>query len=183
MKKIYKLLILIIVIILTCVYNIDFIILKLKGANYLVRQSDKDDIYSNLILIKNNTSSIEFHEILMSLLNENNANILTKTTAIRIVNDYNFSEYLPQLIKIKNNLTPISFDTTWTYIISEYDYDSFNHKNLELVDKYKELVNIDTIWRYKINLNKDSTIILKNSFFVYCLDIALLKFEKVRNEK
>ena len=56
MKKLYKLLVLIIILILTCLYNIDFIKFKLKGANYLVRQSDKDDIYSNLILIKNNNT-------------------------------------------------------------------------------------------------------------------------------
>ena len=73
----------------------------LHGFDFVVK-GDKDNVYERLLLVEKVKPAKEFNQLLDSLLNKNNPDLLTMEAGIRYVKENNLIEKKIKLISIQN---------------------------------------------------------------------------------
>jgi len=119
----------------------DYVTLLIKGSDKFIFESDKDNVYSNLLLVKRTKKTSEFDQLLKDFLNNKNKDLLTKEAVIRYIRENKKRENLNDLILVRNSFESINEDSVWTIEIEKNRFRSNKLKNSVIVPYLNETIN------------------------------------------
>lgn len=93
-----------------------------KNAFKFIYKSNKDDIYDNLLYVKDNLRRDTFLGVINALLDSSNSDLMSKEAAFRYIYEYDEKGFLEQLIQIRMESKTKSSDSTWETKISKNSY-------------------------------------------------------------
>lgn len=111
----------------------DSIQLLFLGKYEFVIKGDKDNVYERLLLVEKTKSETEYNQLIDTLLNKHNPDLLTMGAAIRYVKENHLTEYKQRLKSIQNHFESIPKDSIWMFKVSEGKYRSNYLKDAHIV--------------------------------------------------
>lgn len=122
------------------IYNIDYINLTKKGNYRFVFESDKDNVFENLIYVKKIKGEAEFNKLIKQFLADENGDLLTKQAAIRFIFENRRVEFLDDLILVQKNFETISPDSTWVIQIEQGRFREGGLKDAAIIPYLNETI-------------------------------------------
>ncbi len=121
--------------------------LKEKGSLNFLIQSDKDDMWTNLLFIKRNSDSLQFDSLLTSVLSPSNLDLNSIIAVNRYIKFSKRSDFLPEIKNKYTQLISIGTDSCWTTTVRK----NYSRKNslkgspTVLVDLSQTISKMDTM--------------------------------------
>jgi len=122
------------------VLKYDDLRLSVGGPLKFVRMSDKDDIYENLLFVRESVDSTSFESLIDTLLGKGNIDNLSKETALRFIRENTVVTRLHVLKEMKAELDSLPDDADTFFRVTGFSSRGSNARSPFLLQSLSETI-------------------------------------------